>query len=658
MAGGNWSAVGGIRDEARPSVALVDDSDEVRAVMSHLLESAGFDVVGEGGDGDAAISLASRYAPDLLLLDVSMPTADGVEVLPYILAISPETRVVVFTGFEEPGLEARARELGAVDFVEKSIHLEELPERLMRILAAPPGDASNPTRPRLVPAWTEHPAGHSAEQSAGTGVLDEHLQSFRDLFDRAEIGMATLTSSGTIVRANRALASLMSCRPYDLVGVDYGRLTVGQGDELDRRLGDIVVLGEDLTTFDHAVPAPAGQESSRTVKVTLAPVRDSRRQVLYVFAQVQDVTAQRALESDLQRSEANFRRLVTAVAEYAIFLLDVEGNVISWNSGAQLIKGYTASEIVGRNFRTFYTPEEQQTGHPEHNLQAALLEGSYAEEGWRVRKDGSRFWASVLITAVYDDAGRHVGYAKVTHDQTVYREHEEERRRFLEQRVHILAVTAHELRNPTAVIDGSAGALLAEWDTLPAEDRAELLYRIRSGADRLRRLAADLSTAARFTGDTLPQRIEDVSLTDALRSAAARAQTTGKDVGVESEIPEEVLFPADPIRLAQVLDNLIENALRHGRPPICVTGTVDDAVRIRVTDAGPGVPAELVPHLFERFAGSSASVGAGLGLYLAREIALRHGGDVSYHAPADGSPTAFEITLPRHALADAVPAGK
>jgi signal transduction histidine kinase len=89
-----------------------------------------------------------------------------------------------------------------------------------------------------------------------------------------------------------------------------------------------------------------------------------------------------------------------------------------------------------------------------------------------------------------------------------------------------------------------------------------------------------------------------------------------------------------------------------------VTGTVDDAVRIRVTDAGPGVPAELVPHLFERFAGSSASVGAGLGLYLAREIALRHGGDVSYHAPADGSPTAFEITLPRHALADAVPAGK
>jgi PAS domain S-box-containing protein len=374
--------------------------------------------------------------------------------------------------------------------------------------------------------------------------------------------------------------------------------------------------------------------------------------VLYVFAQVRDVTAQRAMESDLRRSEANFRRLVTAVAEYAIFLLDVEGTVISWNSGAQRIKGYTASEVVGRHFRIFYTPEEQEARHPEQNLEKALLEGSHAEEGWRVRKDGSRFWASVLITAVYDDAGRHVGYAKVTRDQTQIREHDEERRRFLEQRVHVLGVTAHELRNPTAVIDGSAGALLAGWDTLTADERAELLHSIRSGADRLRRLANDLATAARSTGDTLPHRIEEISLTDALGNAAARAETTGTGVEIAREVPQEVLFPADPVRLAQALDNLIENAVKHGRPPISVIGTADDAVRIRVTDGGPGVPDEVVPHLFERFASSPASSGDGLGLYLAREIARRHGGDVTYTAPSAGEPTAFEITLPRRVVAD------
>jgi hypothetical protein len=459
--------------------------------------------------------------------------------------------------------------------------------------------------------------------------------------------MATLTSSGTIVRANRALAALMSCSPDDLVGVDYGRLTLGQGDDLDRRLEDISSLGEDLTSFEHDLPAPLGQQSSRVVRVTLAPIRDSRQHVLYVFAQVQDVTAQRAIESDLRRSEGNFRRLVTAVREYAIFMLDVDGVVVSWNSGAQRIKGYLASEIVGRHFRVFYVPEDQESGHPEENLEIALFQGSFAEEGWRVRKDGSRFWASVVITPVYDDAGHHVGYAKVTRDQTQQRDHEEERRRFIEQRVHLLAVTAHELRNPTAVIDGSAGALLAAQDAMAVDDRDELLYGIRSSADRLRRLAADLSLASRSTGDTLPQRLEEVSLTDVLRSAAARVQAAGTDVEIVIEVPHETVFLADPGRLAQALDNLLDNAVRHGRPPIGLIGTASDHVCLRVTDAGPGVSFELAPRLFERFAVSGDSDGTGLGLYLVREIVRRHGGDVTYHPPSDDGPAAFEMALPR-----------
>ena len=507
----------------KPSVVLVDDSKEVRAVVRRLLLSSGFDVVGEGGDGDEAILLAFRHEPALLLLDTSMPKVDGIEALPAILALSPDTKVVMFTGFEEPGLVARARELGAADFIEKSLHLDDLPDRLMRALegAGPPSAGQ---RPRVVP---EHPA-----RPQDQAVLSAHVQQFRELFDRAELGMATLTSSGTIVRANRALAALMSCSPDDLVGVDYGRLTVGQGDELDRRLEDISTLGEDLTSFEHDLPAPLGQETSRIVRVTLAPIRDTRQHVLYVFAQVQDVTAQRAVESDLRRSEENFRRLVTAVGEYAIFMLAVDGSVVSWNSGAHRIKGYLASEIVGRHFRVFYLPEEQESRHPEQNLEMALLQGSFTEEGWRVRKDGSRFWASVVITPVYDDTGHHVGYAKVTRDQTQQREHEEERRRFIEQRVHLLAVTAHELRNPTAVIDGSAGALLATWDVMSPEERDELLYGVRSSADRLRRLAADLAQASRSTGDTLPQRLEEVSLTEALLSAAARVQAAGTDVEI------------------------------------------------------------------------------------------------------------------------------
>jgi PAS domain S-box-containing protein len=628
----------GARGGQGPTVVLVDDSQEVRAVVRMLVQSAGFEVLGEGANGDEAILLAFRHQPDILLLDTSMPKVDGLEALPAIRALSPETRVVMFTGFEEPQLVTRAAELGVADLIEKSIPLEDLPERLHAVLT---GKVTGP-RLRAVPS-TPEPGLLPREQA----LVSEHLQQFRELFDRAEIGMATLTSSGTVVRANRALAGLMSCATYDLVGVDYGRLTVGRGEDLDRCLDDIGTLGADLASFEHFLPAAPGEEPSRVVRATLAPIRDAHGHVLYVFAQVQDVTAQRAVEGDLRRSEENFRRLVTAVREYAIFMLDVDGHVVSWNSGARRIKGYANHEVIGRHFRVFYPPEDQERGHPEHNLEVALTDGEFAEEGWRVRRDGTRFWASVVITPVFDDAGEHVGFAKVTRDETQQRDHEEERQSFIDQRVRLLAVTAHELRNPTAVIDGSAGALRRSWDDMTQEQRHELLDGIRSSADRLRRLARDLTTTARSEGETLPLRLEDVSLTGLLHSAVTRIQATRPGVRLDLDVPEEAVFKADPGRLGQVLDNLLDNAVRHGAPPFGLIGDIGEEISIRVTDAGRGIPADLEPRLFERFAITGPAGGTGLGLYLVREIARRHGGDASYHAPTQSTPSIFELTLPR-----------
>ena len=638
--------------ETQPTVVLVDDSKEVRALVRRRLESAGFDVVAEGGDGDDAIVLAYRHEPDLLLLDMSMPKADGIEALPAILALSPMTKVAMFTGFEEPALAARARELGAAEFIEKSLPLDDLPARLRRSLAEPAEAPSHRDSPELlgvipappVPGGRTSPgAGADTEQA----ILDAHVQQFQELFDRAEMGMATLTSSGTVVRANRALAGLMSCRPDDLVGVDYGRLTVGQGDVLDRRLEDIVTLGQDSASFEHHLPAPEGEPPTRIVRVTLAPIRDSHRHVLYAFAQVQDVTNQRAVESDLRRSEENFRRLVTAVGEYAIFMVDVEGLVVSWNPGAQRIKGYTAAEITGQHFRVFYPPEDQAAGHPEGNLDLALREGSYAEEGWRVRKDGSRFWASVVITSVYDDDGELVGFAKVTHDQTQQREHEEERQRLIDQRAHLLALTAHELRNPIAVIDGSVAALRASGAEMSDAERDNVLGSIREGVNRLRRLAADLTQSSRTDGEASLMQTHQVPLVEVLHGAAARSQAAGTAISVGLNSPRETTIRVDAERLAQALDNLLDNAVRHGSPPFRLIGSVSDVVSIRVIDEGPGVAPELEPHLFERFATTGPSEGTGLGLHLVREIARRHGGDVIYHPPAGEQPTAFEIRLPR-----------
>jgi PAS domain S-box-containing protein len=617
----------------RPSVVLVDDSADVRALVRRILMSTGFDVVGEGGDGDEAIVLAHRLQPELMLLDVSMPTADGIEALPAILALSPRTRVVMFTGFEEPELAARARSLGVADFVEKSYPIDQLPARLLDVLGdrtSAPGQMATSILP----------------EPADRELLDLHVQEFRELFDRAEIGMATLTVSGTIVRANRAMSGLVFAAPDELVGIDYGRLTVGHGDELDARLDDLITLGADLATFEHPLPAPDGETPSRTVRVTLAPIRDRRRQVLYVFAQVQDVTVQRTVERELRRTEENFRRLVTAVTEYAIFMLDVDGTVISWNEGAQRIKGYAADEIIGRSFKVFYPNGDREARHPEANLEAALRHGSHAEEGWRIRSDGTPFWASVVITAVHDEEGRHIGFAKVTRDQTQQREHEQERQRFVNERIQVLAVTAHELRTPTAVIDGSASALAGEWDTLSPADRDSLLVGIRNSAERLRRLATDLATAARGDGELLALNIVGVSLGSALHAAAARARAAHDGAFVVVDAPPGSIVRADPERLAQALDNLLDNALRHGRGLVHLSAEVGKVATIRVRDEGAGVPDEVRARLFERFATAGPDRGTGLGLYLVREIARRHGGDATYRQGDDPGGAAFEITLP------------
>ena len=139
-----------------------------------------------------------------------------------------------------------------------------------------------------------------------------------------------------------------------------------------------------------------------------------------------------------------------------------------------------------------------------------------------------------------------------------------------------------------------------------------------------------------------------MSLTETLQSAAARTHAAMPDVEIAVEVPHEVTLHADPGRLAQALDNLLDNAVRHGAPPISLLGAADDdEVHIRITDAGPGVATALVPRLFERFSIAGRAGGTGLGLYLVREIARGHGGEADYHAPEAGQPPAFELTLPR-----------
>ena len=635
------------------SVVVVDDAAEVRGLVRTQLRLSGqFEVVGEGGTGVEAVRLCEQHQPDLVLLDVSMPEMDGFEALGLIREVSERTRVVMYTGFEEAGLAERARELGAATLIEKSTATSGLAAQLAAICAGeaasePPHDEPEP-----------NPEGDSS-------ILVEHLERFREVFEEAAIGMATTTLTGRVVRANKALSEVIGQPVDSFVGKSYVELA----PEPDRAsVADALFRSQDGTgavvQVEHAV---LGRAPGQRVLSTAAPVRDARGRPLYLFLQSQDVTAQRRAEEKLRESEQRFRLLVQAVEDYAIFMLDPEGHVVSWNRGAQRIEGYKSSEIIGQHFRVFYPQEQRDIRHPEHELEVARSRGVYEEEGWRVRKDGSQYWASVVITAVYDQDGNHIGFAKVTRDI-------DERRQLLLEaennaaalananidlgaantrlareaadRAQFLAVTAHELRSPIGVLAGSAQLLVDHLDELTPEDRDELSASVTASAERLQRLLRDLLTAARLESGAVHLDRRELDLAEVLARAVRSARAADPDAEIRLEVAAGLVVLGESDRLAQAIDNLISNALRHGAAPVIVSaGAIGDRIEVRVSDSGAGVPPELLDQLFERFASGRPQGGTGLGLFIVRELVRAHGGDARYEVDADGRPT-FVLDLP------------
>ncbi|MEP9364030.1 PAS domain S-box protein [Nocardioides sp. CN2-186] len=633
----------------RPTIVVVDDAAEVRAlVRARLRLSDKLDVVGGAANGAEAVELVRQLRPTLVLLDVSMPVMDGLEALPLILEASPGTRVVMYSGFQEQGLAHRAMALGASAFLEKSMALDDLAEDLLAVLGA---DA--PVAPTS-PLETQHPAADDLDRS----ILREHLERFREVFEDAAIGMATVTLAGQIVRANRTLAALFELSVDDLVGVPFADFTAASATAVRAALADILAGRRRVVKIEHEIAGPAVPLQVRT---TLAPVLDSNDRPLYLFLQMEDVTAQRGAEEELRRSEDRFRLLVETVEDYAIFMLSPEGLIESWNAGAQRTKGYTADEIIGQHFRVFYPPELQESQHPEHELVMALRDGHYEEEGWRVRKDGTQFWANVVITTVRNGDGRHVGFAKVTRDVSERRAMLQEReatsaaltaanarlQQVAEDQAHFLAVTAHELRTPVGVLGGTADTLAAHWADLEEDERDELLAGMSSSAGRLRRLLADLLTASRLQSSALQLDLAAVDVGAVVDTSVATAQRTHPGAAIIADTERDLVVQGDGQRLAQIVDNLVSNALAHGVPPVVASARrIGDEIEVAVSDAGPGVQPEMSERLFERFSTGRAAGGTGLGLYIVRQLARAHGGDATYRRPEGSEPGAFVVLLP------------
>jgi PAS domain S-box-containing protein len=485
-----------------------------------------------------------------------------------------------------------------------------------------------------------------------------------------------LDPEGRVVTWNAGAERFKGYRAHEIIGQHFSRFYPPEA--LARGLpAHELEVAQATGTFEDEGWRVRQDGSQFWANVVITAMRAPDGQLLGYAKVTRDLTQRRNHEEALRRSEERFRLLVEGVADYAIFMLDANGRIATWNVGAERIKGYTAADIIGRHFSIFYPREARESGWPEHELLVAAEKGSFVDEGWRVRKDGSMLWANVTITALRHDDGRLLGFAKLTRDLTERRQAEaaelasqqrdellqaERSARMEAQRAtrvkdEFLATLSHELRTPLSAILGWTQVLRRAGDSDKPVDLERAIEVIDRNARAQVKLIDDLLDLSRIMAGKVRLDVQPIALLDVVQAAvdSALPSAEAKDVRLTSQLdPAASTVHGDSGRLQQVVWNLLTNAIKFtpkGGQVQVTLQRIGPRLELSISDSGIGIPASYLPHVFDRFSQQDSSTtrafgGLGLGLAICRQLVELHGGTIRASSAGEGQGASFVVELP------------
>ncbi len=622
----------------RPLVTIlhVDDNETNRYVVHRMLRNAGFNVA-EAATGEAALQSVAQARPDLIILDVKLPDINGFEISQR-LKTNPATAsipiLLLSASLVESKYKAQGLESGADGYLAQPVESLELIATVKALLRM-----------------------RQAEESARLSATQ-----WQTTFDAMNDGVCLLNRQGRVVRCNSAMTTLLRKPFSEIDGC------------LHQELMQTMLDSTEVTSFTR-VQETHQRESlelrfgNQWFSISTDPVFDRDgvfTGAVYIMA---DITDRRQAEEALRASEERFRLLLENVEDYAIFFLDIQGRILRWSTGAEHILGYREAEVLTKPSSIIFTPEDLEQGADKQELEGALKEGRTEDERWHVRKDGSRFWGSGIVTLLRDGTGQPRGFSKILRDFTERKRAEDERAQLLarEQEARaqaeaanrmkdeFLATLSHELRSPLNAMLG--WTRLLNTRKFDEATTARAMETIERSARSQAQLVEDLLDVSRIIQGKLRLNVCPVELASVIQSASdtVRPAAEAKEIQLQTILdPAAGPIAGDSDRLQQVVWNLLSNSIKFtpkgGRVHVRLE-RVNSHVEITITDTGQGISPDFVPYVFDRFRQADSSItrtysGLGLGLAIVRHLVELHGGTVRADSEGEGKGATFTVKLP------------